>query len=65
MAMGIFTPKETIELQEARAQQTTTVTVCPHCLQECDLGASTLQAANPALGVTMHRCPKCGQLITV
>jgi hypothetical protein len=63
--MGMFTPRDTVDIDQAKVLEPTTITVCPHCQEEIEMGPKTLEAENPMLGIKMHRCPLCKQLITV
>lgn len=62
--MGLFTPTEDKDLEEARKRVVATEVVCPACKAPFTSSGATLSAVNAALGLEAHKCPNCGELVT-
>ena len=58
--MGLFTSDLDKDLDEARKHVVATERVCPTCAQAYVTSGKTLSAINAALGMEVHKCPKCG-----
>ena len=58
--MGLFTSDLDKDLDEARKHVVATERVCPTCNQPYTTTGDTLTQINRALGMEVHKCPKCG-----